>query len=1016
MKRILPIIFFKSFLALFILFLCNHAFAITYVPNANGADAGAASTWGIDPATAGSGDIFLINRGFILYVYDDITIPNLVIVSSSTLKVNTTKDVTITIIGNLTINDPDSLNNCVIDFGDYNVRFIVGDSLIGNSNSLIVQHPLPGKKQELILNGAINRLAQYITGNDGTSIVRYARNGNQTVFNSTNYSDLYLEGSGTKILAANSSPSLEATVKNKLTLSNCKLQIGNFNFIYSGTESNLTYTNGSINGWIYTNGTGSYSSTSGSTRTFPVGDATRLLAIRLTPVTGTVGVRFEPNASIPNSGIASWHITTSNPTSAKVTLLNRPASSAISSASQIAVYRGSVWKIQQTEYATNNYTTINTLSLSNTVTQVGLYTCPSFNAATLSLPDAITGNTYSQLLDITGGTAYTLSSSSSTHAGYTVSVPAATPHKIKIAGVPPTTRQAATVLFSVKDTTGCQSASFSYIIKTKIQNVWNGTSWSDTATGAGVQVIIAGPYSTAKNGNIKADDIIIQAGATLTLSSTGSIIAADTIKNLGIIFKECGSNMDGNLSGDQAINKNVTISLTNAAIGIAGQPYSQTFGVAGDPDPEFIISNFAPAPTSGYQFTNNTLTFTQATPKALTFTITYTSISGISCPGNQTIQILELPSPNLAILNIGAKTYGDDPFKVRTYSRSSGKITYEIVTSNPCATIDTSGKVTISCGGPSPQNTVTVKATQAATSLYKGETATETFIIRPAAGRFIVRNYAFLLNQPGVITIFTRLDQNPNLNFLQLTGSTTAEVRPDGSVSPLETGTFSVRISLAATNNYTAFDSTYTFTVLTLQKPPVAVSDTITLEMSNDTIVNILDNDLGMTSLIVAGKTDIDMENTGVQSKYYATELGNFLIDTEGNLIVKPFYGFIGSSRIGYTITDANGLTSEVAYVHVTVKPPYVIPELKANEIMSPNNDNLNDALVVANTDLNSENSLVVIDQTGNTVYERTNYQNDWEGFDKNNNKLEAGIYFYIFKEKNTGRQLSKYIQIVTQQ
>jgi gliding motility-associated-like protein len=168
-----------------------------------------------------------------------------------------------------------------------------------------------------------------------------------------------------------------------------------------------------------------------------------------------------------------------------------------------------------------------------------------------------------------------------------------------------------------------------------------------------------------------------------------------------------------------------------------------------------------------------------------------------------------------------------------------------------------------------------------------------------------------------------------------------------------------------------------------------------------------------MTAEIAPNKTDIDIENSGIQIKFYATELGNFLIDTEGNLTILPFNGFIGSGKLGYSIADVNGMQSNIAYVQVIVNPPFVVPELKVNMVMTPNGDNLNDALVIANTDLNKENSLIILDQAGNTVYETTNYQNNWEGVDHKNNKLEPGVYFYVFKEKASGREMKNYIQIV---
>ena len=395
------------------------------------------------------------------------------------------------------------------------------------------------------------------------------------------------------------------------------------------------------------------------------------------------------------------------------------------------------------------------------------------------------------------------------------------------------------------------------------------------------------------------------------------------------------------------------------------------------------------------------------------FSLTYTDPANCIVQQPYLIKVFERPSPNLSILPIGDKTFSTDSFRVRTYSRSTGKITYSI--SGGCATInDSTGFVKFICAGPSPNNLITVTASQVPTLNYKAESVSKSFVISPAPGRVYVKNFAFVTNTLSAPIKMATRPTPAIVRFDQLSGLSVASVDDNGMVQTYQnTGKFTVQISLAATVNYTAFDSVYTFNVYTLNKPPIAVGDTIILEMGTDSTFNILLNDRGQTSEIIPDKTDIDIDNRGQQIKYYATELGNFTIDTIGNLTILPFYGFIGSGRLGYTVTDINGLNSEVAYVEITIKPPFVIPELKANDIMTPNNDNLNDALVISNTDLNKENSLMIMDELGNAVYEQTNYQNNWEGTNAKNNKLEPGVYFYVFKEKNTGRELKKYIQIL---
>ncbi|TYP96990.1 gliding motility-associated-like protein [Tenacibaculum adriaticum] len=74
------------------------------------------------------------------------------------------------------------------------------------------------------------------------------------------------------------------------------------------------------------------------------------------------------------------------------------------------------------------------------------------------------------------------------------------------------------------------------------------------------------------------------------------------------------------------------------------------------------------------------------------------------------------------------------------------------------------------------------------------------------------------------------------------------------------------------------------------------------------------------------------------------------------------------------------------------------------NFIISPNSDNLNDALVFEGLELFKENKLLIFNRWGEIVFEINNYKNDWEGVSTakttilSKNKLPVGTYFYILK------------------
>jgi hypothetical protein len=72
---------------------------------------------------------------------------------------------------------------------------------------------------------------------------------------------------------------------------------------------------------------------------------------------------------------------------------------------------------------------------------------------------------------------------------------------------------------------------------------WNGTTWDNGAPTVALDAVIAGNYTTA-NGNIAADNLTINAGATLTLHNASASVAATAIVNTGTI-NNC---VNGNLT------------------------------------------------------------------------------------------------------------------------------------------------------------------------------------------------------------------------------------------------------------------------------------------------------------------------------------------------------------------------------------------------------------------------------------------------------------------------------------
>lgn len=95
-------------------------------------------------------------------------------------------------------------------------------------------------------------------------------------------------------------------------------------------------------------------------------------------------------------------------------------------------------------------------------------------------------------------------------------------------------------------------------------------------------------------------------------------------------------------------------------------------------------------------------------------------------------------------------------------------------------------------------------------------------------------------------------------------------------------------------------------------------------------------------------------------------------------------------------------------YVVITMGSAVSPDDLSSDNIyISPNNDGKNDTLVFEGIEQYKQSNLEIFNRWGNTVYETTNYQNDWGGISNNPNTIRAkdglpvGTYFYVLKFGN---------------
>ncbi len=91
------------------------------------------------------------------------------------------------------------------------------------------------------------------------------------------------------------------------------------------------------------------------------------------------------------------------------------------------------------------------------------------------------------------------------------------------------------------------------------------------------------------------------------------------------------------------------------------------------------------------------------------------------------------------------------------------------------------------------------------------------------------------------------------------------------------------------------------------------------------------------------------------------------------------------------------------AYQDVQKNDNDIITATDIPNIFTPNNDGFNDYFVIKNIEKCSSNHLVIKDRNGKTVFEKINYQNDWDG--KN---TADGVYFFFLKYNTTNGNFGK--------
>lgn len=134
-------------------------------------------------------------------------------------------------------------------------------------------------------------------------------------------------------------------------------------------------------------------------------------------------------------------------------------------------------------------------------------------------------------------------------------------------------------------------------------------------------------------------------------------------------------------------------------------------------------------------------------------------------------------------------------------------------------------------------------------------------------------------------------------------------------------------------------------------------------------------------------------------------------LDDEGNFSYRrPFNGFEGRTFFTYQLcfeTPTCPMLCDTASVKIDVMLDPTNPGVYVPDGITPNNDGVNDKLIIEGIENYEENELLIFDRWGNLVFEGSPYKNNWDG-NYNNTGLPEGAYYYVLKTDVTNKKTLK--------
>ena len=132
---------------------------------------------------------------------------------------------------------------------------------------------------------------------------------------------------------------------------------------------------------------------------------------------------------------------------------------------------------------------------------------------------------------------------------------------------------------------------------------------------------------------------------------------------------------------------------------------------------------------------------------------------------------------------------------------------------------------------------------------------------------------------------------------------------------------------------------------------------------------------------------------------------GSLEVNDDGTFVYTPNQGFVGVEEFTYLLCNEHCLdqcSESVVRMSIGADANCVAPD-----IITPNNDGLNDSFIVPCLSNYEGSNLCVYNRWGDEIFHSEDYKNDWEGTYKGDD-LPVGTYFYVLKVNDGSDSIMK--------